>query len=155
MQDDIVKQQPEAPKPVGDVTSPPAPETPEAPPENEAKPGAEQQAIDSSVVEEKPAESPEQAADQPAPKAQKPKSTKPIGVIIAASVVCLSLVAGAVYVGVLKKDPQEVSKTSQQSTQNTKVEAASELDAALNEASQLPESQDNPSAELTDQSLGL
>lgn len=149
MQDDIVKQPPETPNPVSDVTPPPQ--------ENSSKPESSEQST-APVVEEKPVESSESQpkADQAAPAPQKQKSNKPIGAIAAAVIVCLVLISGAVYVGVLKKDP-ETSKTNQQTgtPQNSKQEAASELDTALNEASQLPTDQSNPGSELTDQNLGL
>ena len=90
----------------------------------------------------------------------KPKSSqhkKPMMVIAVAVVIFVGLATGAVYATLHKKDDKPVATTSQTSAPNTTatVDTSSDIDAALNDASQLPTSNEDPASDLSDQTLGL
>jgi hypothetical protein len=85
------------------------------------------------------------------------QSKKPIMVIVMAVVVFVGLATGAVYTTMHKNSDKPVaSSTSQTSPPTTAVaDTSSDIDAALNDASQLPTSNEDPASDLSDQTLGL
>jgi len=99
----------------------------------------------------------QQNADQPPVEvAPKKRSTKPVGIIIVAVIVCLALAGGVIYATLQKnKSGSKKATSSQSATTQTQPATASpdDVDGAINQTNDLQD-QGN-SSELSDQNLGL
>ncbi len=126
--------------------------------------------VDSSEASETPAAAEEvpdttpETSETEHPAADKPpevvkKSTKPIGVIVAAVVVCSGLIGGAIYAGTQTgKNKTTSTKAAQSATQAaiaTTGGAAQEINDAINDTNNLQDPAQDLNNDLSDASLGL
>jgi hypothetical protein len=83
------------------------------------------------------------------------KRSVPKGVLVVAALICAGLVGLSIYLTVgQSKELDKLAKTpTNQSAANTKPTA--DVQGAITESDALPDVEGDPSADLTDQSLGL
>lgn len=167
MQNDIVRQPPQ-PEETSIPVTPPATAVGESPPKpidviTPAEPASEPVIA---KQDEKPAPSLEQpTAEQAkvdAPPVIHKKSTKPIGIIVAAAVVFTGLAGMAVYAGLQSDSGAQTTASKPAQVQSPASQAAAptddtvkEADQAITEASSLQDPGQDVSSDLSDQSLGL
>lgn len=88
--------------------------------------------------------------------AQKPRRKRPMAAIGTSVMVFVALAGGAIYMTLAEQNNQtEVSTITQAPAGQTTVDAAADIDTILDEAAELPTSNEDPSADLSDQNLGL
>lgn len=101
----------------------------------------------------------QEQANAAEPATVKHKSTKPIGVIVAAVLICTGLTGGAIYGGLQNsgKGGNQVATQNGagQSTAAPADDTASEVDAAINDTNSLQDTAQDLSTDMSDASLGL
>lgn len=159
MQNDIVRQ---PPKTSGEVAIRPV----QPPQQRTAVPQTVQDVIpasDDSGVRSQPGIAPTAEQAEPAgtnserqatPARVRNKSAKPIGIILAAVVVCGGLVGTAIYAGVQSTDSGNDKNATNQPAVATTDDTVKEAEGAIGDTDNLQNSEDL-SAELSDATLGL
>lgn len=164
MQNDIVKKQPLPTEPDKSPANPDGEEAQQAAqpiedivaPGNQSQPPAAAEEIEQPSEVEVPDKQPE--ALQPVTAADN-KPSRPVGIIVAAVILCAGLVAAALYSGL--QMASEVSQPAAQPQLNnqpdatTEGTAAQETEAAINETNEMEEPVPDPEIDLSDESLGL